>query len=56
MTRQQGDGYALPIRHTTPEPPTPEDARHAALVACSHATDVDDARLLVEALGLREWL
>lgn len=27
-------------------------ARHAALYVCGHATDVDDARLLLDALGL----
>lgn len=31
---------------------TPEDIRRAQLVACGQATDVDDARQLLDALGL----
>ena len=31
---------------------TSEDLRRAALTACSYATDIDDARTLLEALGL----
>lgn len=31
---------------------TPADLRRAALTVCSYATDVDDARRLLEALGL----
>lgn len=35
---------------------TRTDLRRAALSACSYATDVDDARVLLEALGLVEDL
>ena len=35
---------------------TGEDLRRAALTVCSYATDVDDARTLLEALGLVEDL
>ena len=31
---------------------TSEDLRRAALTVCSYATDTDDARTLLEALGL----
>lgn len=31
---------------------TPNDLRRAALTACGYATDVEDARYLLEALGL----
>ena len=31
---------------------TGADLRRAALTACAHATDTDDARMLLEALGL----
>ena len=31
---------------------TRDDLRHAALTVCSYATDADDARDLLEALGL----
>lgn len=33
-----------------------DDLRRAALTVCSYATDVDDARDLLEALGLAEDL
>ncbi len=35
---------------------TREDLRRAALTVCSYATDVDDARTLLEALGLDQDL
>ena len=35
---------------------TAGDLRRAALTVCSYATDVDDARALLEALGLSESL
>ena len=35
---------------------TREDLRAAALTVCGYATDVDDARALLEALGLVEDL
>jgi hypothetical protein len=35
---------------------TREDLRNAALTVCSYATDADDARYLLEALGLVEDL
>ena len=35
---------------------TPDDLRAAAITVCSYATDVDDARELLEALGLVEDL
>ena len=33
-----------------------DDLRRAALTVCSYATDVEDARALLEALGLAEDL
>lgn len=35
---------------------TRDDLRRAALTACAYASDVDDARTLLEALGLVEEL
>jgi hypothetical protein len=35
---------------------TPADLRRAALTVCGYATDADDARTLLEALGLTEGL
>ena len=35
---------------------TAQDRRRAAVVACSYATDVDDAREILEALGLVDEL
>lgn len=35
---------------------TPTDLRRAALSVCSYATDTDDARMLLEALGLLDDL
>ena len=35
---------------------TREDLRAAALTVCGYATDVDDARVLLEALGLLDDL
>jgi hypothetical protein len=35
---------------------TPDDLRRAALTVCGYATDADDARSLLEALGLVEDL
>jgi hypothetical protein len=35
---------------------TREDLRRAALTVCSYATDTDDARLLLDALGLLDDL
>jgi len=35
---------------------TPEQCRRAALAVCSQAHDVDDAALLLDALGLRTAL
>ena len=32
---------------------TPESVRHAALVVTSHSTDVEDARFLLAALGIK---
>ena len=35
---------------------SPNDLRRAALTVCGYATDVEDARYLLEALGLAEDL
>lgn len=37
-------------------PLTPEQCRRAALTVCGRAHDVDDATLLLDALGLRSAL
>jgi hypothetical protein len=37
-------------------PPTAEQTRRAALVICDRATDIDDARDLVDMLIDRTWL
>lgn len=37
-------------------PITSDQCRRAALAVCSHALDVEDARLLLDALGLRAAL
>ena len=54
MTRR-GESARLPDVGTL-NPPTPELARHAALIACDASTDLDDARQLVDMLIDREWL
>jgi hypothetical protein len=35
---------------------TPEQRRAAALYVCAHATSTEDARKLLDALGIREGL
>lgn len=44
-------GLPSPILDT-PVPPSPEVIRKVSLLACEAATDLDDARFLLRALGL----
>ena len=46
------DFHREPAHWIDTAPPTLEQRRRAALVACSYATDGADARQLLEALGL----
>lgn len=44
--------HYVPGQYATPPEPTPDEAHRAALTICGYARNVDDARALLDTLGL----